>query len=248
MGPVATARPRGSDRCAAGRCVGRHRVQRQRRHVRGRRQSPQDPGDDEERQGVDDEGEVRPTEGHEDAAEDRAHDEAQVVEAGIRAVGRTELSFVLDEVRDVRADRRVEERREAGRQDREPDQRRDRAVGHEDERHPDHARGAREVRHEQHEPPVVAVGHDPGRHRQDDVRDHAHRPEQPEHDRIAGFAIDHDEQGDDVQPVADGADELATEQPRQRPVAQDVAVGRQEAQGSALGSQRVTIRLRSRSS
>ena len=52
---------------------------------------------------------------------------------------------------------------------------------------------AREVRHEQHETPVVAVGHDPGRHRQDDVRDHAHRPEQPEHDRIAGFAVDHDE-------------------------------------------------------
>ena len=95
--------------------------------------------------------------------------------------------------------------------------------------------GAREVRHEQHETPVVAVGHDPGRHRQDDVRDHAHRPEQSEHDRIAGFAVDHDEQRDDVQPVADRADELAAEQPRQRPVAQDVAVGRQEAQESALG-------------
>ena len=86
-----------------------------------------------------------------------------------------------------------------------------------------------------HETPVVPVGHDPGRHRQDDVRDHAHGPEQPEHDRIAGLAIDHDEQGDDVQPVADRADELAAEQPRQRPVAQDVAIGRQEAQVSALG-------------
>ena len=224
--------------CVDCRCARRHC-----RNVRGRRQAPQDPGDDEERQRVDDKREVRPADGHEDAAEDRAHDEAQVVQAGIRAVGRTELSFVLDEVRDVRADRRVEERREAGRQDREADQRRDWAVGDEHERHRDHACGAREVCHEQHEPPVVAIGHVSGRNRQHDVRNHAHCAEQPQHDRIAGLAIDHDEQRDDVQPVADRADELAAEQPRQRPVAQDVAIGRQEAQVSALGISARTIRL-----
>ena len=45
-----------------------------------------------------------------------------------------------------------------------------------------------------------------------------------EHDRVAGFGVDDDQQCDEIQPVADGGNELADEQSREGRVAQHAAI------------------------
>jgi hypothetical protein len=68
------------------------------------------------------------------------------------------------------------------------------------------------------------IGDDPRRNRQDHVGQEADRAEGTHEGRVAGFAIDHDEDRDDVQPVADPTDELAEQQSDQRPVAEQLSI------------------------
>ena len=155
-------------------------------------------------------------------------DPGEVVERRPGAVGRTELALVADEARQQGADRGVEERREAGGEHRDHRDRPQRPVHRDEDGQHDHARGAREIRGEEHVPPVEAVRDDPGRDAQEDVREHPDGADDAEDDRVLGLAVDEDDERDEVQPVADGRHELADEQPRQRAVPQQLAVGSQD--------------------
>jgi hypothetical protein len=72
-----------------------------------------------------------------------------------------------------------------------------------------------------------------GRDRQHDVRDHPHRAEETDGRRAPGVAVDHHEDRDDVEPVADPADELAEEQLRKRPVREQAAIDAKGLHGSS---------------
>ncbi len=188
-------------------------------------QGPQDRRDQRERDRVQHERQHDVARRQEQAGDGRADDPGEVVERRPGRVGGSELALVADEARDQGADRRVEERREAGGEDGDRADRPQRA-----RRSPTiqartsmHA-GAGKVRGQQHEPPVEAVGDDPGRDRQQDVRQQARGPDDAEDDRVLRLLVDEDDQGDEVQPVPDRRHELADEQSGQRPVAQQLAV------------------------
>ncbi len=87
-----------------------------------------------------------------------------------------------------------------------------------------HHRPAPEVRDEEHQAAIEPIRDDPGRHRQDHVRNHPNGPEQPDERRVAGLAVDDHEDRDDVEPVADPADELTEEELGQWPVGQELPV------------------------
>ena len=90
---------------------------------------PQDHGDEGERDRVQDERERQSARRDEQAGDRRPDDEREVVERRPGAVRRPELALVADECREIRADRRAEEAREAGRQDGQRDDRPQRPVG-----------------------------------------------------------------------------------------------------------------------
>ena len=58
-------------------------------------------------------------------------------------------------------------------------------------------------------------------------------PDDAEQDRVLAPVVHDDEQRDEVQPVADRADELAEQQPDERPVDEQAAIGAQDAHRSA---------------
>jgi len=66
------------------------------------------------------------------------------------------------------------------------------------DREDDHHRAAPDVRDEEDEAALEPVGDQPGWHGQQDVRDDAHGAEQPDQRRVAGIAVDDDEDRDDV--------------------------------------------------
>jgi hypothetical protein len=80
------------------------------------------------------------------------------------------------------------------------------------------------IRHEQDHPSVEPVGDDPRRNRQEHVWQQADGTERADERGVAGFAVDHDEDRDDVQPVAEPADHLADQQPHQWPVPEQLSV------------------------
>ena len=83
-----------------------------------------------------------------------------------------------------------------------------------------------EVRDQQDQPPVEAVGDDARRHRQQHEGDEAGGANDAQDDRVVGDLIDDDEDRDEVEPVADGADGLADKQPNQRRVPEHAPIGR----------------------
>ena len=149
-----------------------------------------------------------------------------------QAVGWSQLTLVADHRRQVGADRRAEEAREAGREDRERDDREERSVAGDDDRQGDHDQPAGDVRDEEHQAPVVAVDDDPGRDRQEHVRHDPGGADDAQQERIAALLVDHDEERDEVQPVADARDELARQQAHERAVGQDPTVCLQGTDGS----------------
>ena len=96
-------------------------------------------------------------------------------------------------------------------------------VPDQEEQH-DHAGAPQQIGGEQDETPVEPVRDEAGGDRQQDVRDHPDGTEEPDGGGALGLAVDHDEDRDDVQPVADAADELADQQLGQRPVGQQAPV------------------------
>ena len=82
--------------------------------------------------------------------------------------------------------------------------------------HAKHQHASRDVGDEEHHPPVVAIGNDPGRYRQEHVGQDPGCPDDPKQDRVRAVAVHHDEQRDEVEPVPDRGHELARQQLRQR--------------------------------
>ena len=134
-------------------------------------------------------------------------------------------ALVGDQVRQVGADRRAEERREAGREDRHRDDRLDRAVDRDEPGEHDHDQAAGDVGDHEDVAPVEPVGDDPGRHREQDVRQDAGGPDDPEQHRILAAAVDDDQQGDEIEPVADRRDEFACEKASEPPVPEQTGIG-----------------------
>ena len=124
-----------------------------------------------------------------------------------------------------------EEGREAGRQDGQANDRGERTVGRleDGQREHDHAPG--DVRHEQDQAPVEAIGDDPGGDRQEDVGQDPGGPDDAQQDRVRARLVDEDEERHEVQPVADRGHELAAEQPDERAVAEEPAIGGEDAHG-----------------
>ena len=134
------------------------------------RQREQDDRDDPERDRVEREREGQVGCRDDQAGDRRADDERQLAEGREQAVRGAQLPLVADEARQVGADRRAEEAREAGREDGERDDREDRAVGRDDHGHRHHDQAPGDVGDEQDAAPVEAVDDDPGRHREEHVR------------------------------------------------------------------------------
>ena len=101
------------------------------------------------------------------------------------------------------------------------------APGQDQDRQHELERPATDVRGQQDQPAVEPVRDDPCRDRQDQVRGDASGPDESESERVVGLLVDHDQHRDQVEPVADGGDELADHQPRQAGVREDPAIGGQ---------------------
>ena len=79
-------------------------------------------------------------------------------------------------------------------------------------------------------PPVEPVRHDPGRNREQDIRQDARRADDAQQDRVLGPCVHDDQQRDQVEPVPDRADELADQQADERAVCEELAVCAEPAQ------------------
>ncbi len=192
-----------------------------------RGQPPEHDGDDGERDRVEEEREAEAARRDEQATDRRPDHEGEVVEGGPGAVGGAELALVADQAGQVGADGRAEEAREARRQDRQRHDRPERTTAGHQERHRQHDHPSGDIRDEEHQPALEPVGHHAGRDREQDVGQDPGRTDDPEQERVGALLVDHDEQGDQVEPVPDRADELAAEEPDERPVRQQGAVGAQ---------------------
>ena len=195
-----------------------------------RRQPRQHDRDDGEGGRVQNERQREPAERDQQAGDRGPEGEREVVERGPRRVGRPELALVGDQGRQVRADRRAEERREARGEDRERHDCLDRAVRRDQPGEHDHDRAASDVRGDEDPPPVEPVRHDAGRHREQDVRQDARRADDAQQDRVLGPRVHDDQQRDQVEPVPDRADELAEQQADERAVCEELAVCAEPAQ------------------
>ena len=198
------------------------------------RQAPEDHRDHREARRVEQEGYDQPADRDEDPGDRRADHEGQVVQRGPGAVRRSQLVFVLDEVREVRPDRRAEEGGEAGPPDGQRDDEPDRAVEEDDRGDHEHQDPAGHVRREEDQAPVEAVRNDPGGDRQDEVGEDARGADEPEDERVLGDLVDQDQDRDEVQPVPDRGDELADQEPGERPVAEELAVGAEDGHPRVL--------------
>ena len=189
-----------------------------------RRQAPEDDVHEQERDRVEHEGEREATRRHEHAGQHGANDEREIVQGRPCRVGGAKLPLIADECRQVGSDRRSEEGREARCEDREAHDGFHGAVRGHQPGDTQHDHGPRRVRDDEDQPTVEPVRGDAGRHGQQDVRQHAGRTHDAEEQDILAVLVDNDQQGDEVQPVADPGHELAREQAGQRPVPEERAI------------------------
>ena len=105
--------------------------------------------------------------------------------------------------------------------------RRDRRARCDERRHEEHEQPACDVRDQEDQAAVVAVGDQTRRNGQDDVWEDPRRAHDPQDQWVVRNVVDQDQDGDEVEPVADRRDELPDQEAGQRPVVQQETVGAQ---------------------
>ena len=101
------------------------------------RQGGQHDRDEREGGRIEQERDRQPADRDQDAGDRRADEEGEVVERRPDAVGRTEVGLVIDQRRQVGPDGGTEERRDAGGEDGDRDDRQDRRPGQDEDRQHD---------------------------------------------------------------------------------------------------------------